>query len=95
MKKKIDPKYFAQVIGTLMATGARSAVKYIDPKTVVKATWHWKPASSHRSETMVVTCGAPNCREREFVALLLKAKVPFPVKKIQLKWYPMASKPKG
>lgn len=95
MKKKIDPKYFAQVIGTLMSTGARSAVKYIDPNTVVKATWHWKPMASRRSETMVVTCGAPNCREREFVKLCKQAGEPFPVKKIQIKGYTRASKDEG
>jgi len=68
MKKEIDAKHIATVCAALMSSDAKSAVKYLDDKTIVRATWHNKPMSRNRSETMVVTIGAPNYRERATIA---------------------------
>jgi hypothetical protein len=67
MKKEIDSKHIASVCSALMSGDAKSAVKYLDEKTIVRATWHNKPMSRNRLETMVVTIGAPNYLERAFI----------------------------
>jgi len=41
---------------------------------------------------MVLTIGRPNYAEREFIKLCKKAGEPFPVKKMQLKFYPKKKK---
>ena len=92
MKKEIPSKWFSVVCGALIESGAKTAIKYIDAKTVVKATWHNKPSGRHRGETVVVTFGTPNYREREFVRRCLKAGEPFPVRKVQLINYPKKKK---
>ncbi|HEY4714595.1 MAG TPA: hypothetical protein VIH30_10205 [Aquirhabdus sp.] len=90
MKTEIDTKWIATVSATLIATkDAKSAIKYLSDKLVVKATWHNKPKANNRGETMVVTFGKPNYLERKFIADCKKAKVAFPVSKIQLKFYPV------
>lgn len=88
MLKVIDPKAFSQVCGSLADSDAKTAVKYIDAKTVVRATWRFKPKSRNRREEMVVTFGAPNYLEDKFIKKLKEAGEPFPVKKVQLKAYP-------
>lgn len=67
---------------------ARSVVKYVDPKTVVKVTRRHRPDRRNRSESFVLTIGAPNYAERKFVKLCVKAGVRFPVSKMQYKFYP-------
>jgi len=89
MKKEIDAREIAHVAAALMTSDCKSAVKYLDDKTIVRATWHNKPTGRARKETMVVTIGAPNYREVKFINRLKKANEPFPVKKIQLKSYPV------
>lgn len=65
----------------------RKAIKYIKPGFVLKATRQFKPRRNATSHTVIVTFGNPNFRERQFVKACLKAGEPFPVKKIQLKFY--------
>jgi len=61
MKKVIDPKHFASVCGALAASdGAKTAIKYLDEKTTVRATWRFKPHSRNTREGIVVTFGEPN-----------------------------------
>jgi len=66
---------------------ARQAVKYLSPKLIVKATRRRKPDRREQSQTILLTYGKPNYAEREFIELCQKAGEPFPVKKIQVKWY--------
>lgn len=92
MKKQIDAKWFSVICGALIASDAKTAVKFLDEKTVVRATWHNKPSGRNSRETMVVSYGAPNFREREFVKSCKKAGQPLPVKKIQLRAFPAKKK---
>ena len=92
MKKVIDPKVFGQVVDALVNSQAKTATKYLDEKTVVHATWHNKPGARHTHEVMILTFGAPNYRDREFIKRCKKAGEPFPVKKIQLRAYPAKKK---
>jgi len=92
MKKTIDPKVFAAVCGALVASDAKTATKYLDEKTTVKATWHNKPSGRNSREEMVVTFGTPNYADRIFIKECKKAGVPFPVKKIQFRAWPKKKK---
>lgn len=85
-----------QMIGTLDAAGAvvdavlcktlKTARLYLSDKYVVKATRRGKWDKRDRSVHVLVTVGAPNYLERKFIKACKKAKEPFPVKKIQLKF---------
>lgn len=89
MKKTIDPKHFAAVCGALAGSGFKTAIKIIDEKTVVKATFHNKPNNKNRQECMVVTMGAPDYNMTKFIKKCKKAGEPLPVKKIQFKAWPV------
>jgi hypothetical protein len=93
VKTTVDPKLFALVCGALIGSGMKSAVKIVNEKTVVRATWRNKPDSRSKREEMVVTFGEPNYQERDFIKKCKKAGEPMPVKKIQFRAYPKKVKP--
>ena len=72
----------------MCANPARSAVKYVSEKEVVKATRRGKPTKRAFQTQILLTIGRPNYAERKFVKLCQKSGEPFPVKKVQLKPYP-------
>lgn len=69
----------------------RKVVIYLSPKLTIKLTRQQRDRRS-KSHTYLLTIGAPNYAEREFIKSLVKAKEPFPVKKVQLKFYPKKRK---
>lgn len=85
-------KYLEQVVDTLLNTDAHVATKYVSEKQVVRATRriyrYQKNRPSRSALELVVTVTRPNYREREFVRDCKKAGVPFPVKKVQLRFPP-------
>lgn len=85
---KLPMKVFDIAIETLLRSGARRSVVYIDNKTVVMATNQRTLDGRDRSRTILVTYGAPNYRQRRFIKQCRKAKEPFPVKKAQLEYWP-------
>lgn len=92
MKATVDPKWFAVVISALVQSQAKTATKYLSDKLVVRATWRTPPSGRHTREEVVVTFGVPNYRERDFVAACKKAGDPLPVRKVQLRAYPIKKK---
>lgn len=68
-------------------TALKSATVYVGRHHVVKATRQRKDYD-HGHETYLVTIGEPNFAERRFIAQCIKAGEPFPVKKVQYKFYP-------
>lgn len=88
MKKAIDPKVFGQVCGALQASSAKSAIKIIDEKTTVKATWRFKPDGRNRREEMVVTFGAPDYEVAQFIKKCKKRKDDISLREMQFKNYP-------
>ena len=76
------------LIKNLTENGARKATFYFSPKLVAKATRQRRPDRRTNQETFVVTLGRPNYAERKFIKTLKAAGEPFPVKKIQYKFYP-------
>jgi hypothetical protein len=78
---------FAYLAGLIIDSGAKKATQYISPTEVAKATRRGKARKSDRTVEMVFTIGKPNFEEREFIKKCKKAGEPFPVKKIQVKFY--------
>ena len=66
----------------------RQAVVYQHPNLTVKLTRQFKPDARRRGATFGLTVGGPNYAERQFVKLCQKAGEPFPVRRVQLKFYP-------
>jgi len=77
-----------RVVICLLETEAKRATLFLNERTVVSACRRLKPYRSARSVDVVLKIGGPNYREREFITACKKAGEPFPVKKIQFKWYP-------
>lgn len=83
---------YNKVIETLISQDAVKATEYISPRSIIRAvrkrykrgTDKPKIVRNHNIE-ITLTIGKPNYREREFIKDCLKAKEPFPVKKIQIK----------
>lgn len=78
------------VVEALLRSEAVKAVKYLAPNQVVRAVRCKRIGvgiEKRGNINISLTIGRPNYVEREYVALLQKAKEPFPVKKIQIKFY--------
>ena len=68
----------------------KSATKYITPKAVIRVSR--RVYKSHRKTDpieLLISFTKPNYKEREFIKLCKKAKEPFPVKKLQVKYIPI------
>ena len=82
---------FVDVINALL--GSNDVIKatgYINPKLIIRAvrkTWGRKLPRKGQNVEITLTIGRPNYAEREFIKTLKEAKEPFPVKKVQLKFY--------
>lgn len=72
----------------IMDMDARQAVVYQSPYTCVKVTRQFKPNKRNTRESFVLTIGRPNAAGEKFVKLCQKAGEPFPIRKVQLKFYP-------
>lgn len=77
------------VVETLFADYTiKSAVKYLAADMVVKVTNSNKPDRRETRRHIRLTIGKPNYAERLFVKKCKKAGEAFPVKKVQLRFYP-------
>lgn len=73
----------------LSIPNVRQAVVVQHPKLTVKLTRRFKHDGRNSRHDFVLTIGAPNYREREFIKMCQKAGEPFPIRKVQLKFYPV------
>ncbi len=85
----LTPQVVGVVTQLALGPGVYRATKFLGPDLVVRATRPHKYDRRNRSNTVIVTVGKPNYREREFIKACKKAGEPLPVKKIQIK------RPKG
>lgn len=85
---KITRDAIAKTVFGLLETNARKASFYLDENKVVTATRPFKPDRRSKSFSIVLTMGGPNYRGRQFIKACKKAGEPFPVKKLQLKFWP-------
>lgn len=65
------------------------ATEYLSPKLIVRAVrkMYGKKIVKNHNVEITLTIGRPNYVEREFIKTCIKAKEPFPIKKVQLKLY--------
>lgn len=95
--EKVDHHIVGKVVLALTAHNAYVATKFVSRTLVVRATRRLfkrkLPSKSHNIEA-VLTIGRPNYLERDFIKLCLKAREPFPVKAIQLRFPPRQKKNK-
>lgn len=80
-------RYIAEVSIHSLLGGAKKSTKYVSPDFVIKASRTFKASKHNTRSTVILTMGAPNYRERAFIKLCQKAGEPFPVKKVQLKFF--------
>ena len=77
-----------QVIAAACQPGVYRATKFVSPTLVIKATrrrYAGKLLRGHeRHETVLVTMGRPNYRERHFLQQCRQSQTPLTVRKIQL-----------
>ena len=85
---KIPRCQVIRAIEACLLEGARSATVYLDSKTTIKATRMFKVGKRNRQTMLMLTIGTPNYLERKFIKLCKRAGEPFPVRKMQLKFYP-------
>jgi hypothetical protein len=67
----------------------RKATVYQHPNLTVKLTRQFKYDGRHSRATFLLTIGSPNYAESEFIKICKKAGEPFPVRRVQLKFYPV------
>ena len=77
-----------KVVNALARPEVRKASCYIRPDFVITGTRMHKLDRRSKSSSILLTMGSPNFRGRMFVKACQKAGEPFPVKKIQLKYWP-------
>lgn len=88
----INTHAYAQVCAAVLATGAKTATKYLSPKLTVRGTLHGKLDKRARRVTLAVSIGSPNYAERQFIKDCIKAREPFPLRDVQLKYPPVKRK---
>lgn len=89
LSMNIEATSAAKVIDALVEDKTlRKATVFVSPFFVTKATRVHRHDGRDSRLQMVVTVGKPNYAEREFIKLAKKAGEPFPIKKIQLKFWP-------
>lgn len=85
------PDYNA-IIAAVLQPQVYRATKYVSPTQVLKATRRRFNGKLHngraRRETLLLTLGQPNYRERQYIKLCKQAHEPFPIRKIQLTLLP-------
>lgn len=82
-----------EMVQNLLGNSAlRQVVYYATPDSIVKLTKQGRQKVSDRRKIFVLTSGKPNSREREFIKKQKKAGAQFPLKDLQLKYFPQRSK---
>jgi len=85
---KISRTAVNNVVEACMETEARKATIYVSPVLVVKATRRHRAKKNEVHVEILLTIGRPNFDECKFIKDCIKAKEPFPIKKMQLKYWP-------
>jgi hypothetical protein len=88
---EISPAVLGAVVAAVLADPkVKTATKVIDTKLVVRASRYGKPDRKDATqEDLRVTVGRPNYATRQFIAAAVKAGEPLPVRKIQIRFYPV------
>lgn len=85
----------ARVVGAVLSSDdVRRATYYLSPGLTIKATRTRRVDKREKAESYIVTVGRPNYAERKFIKVAKAAGEPFPVKKVQLTFWPKKQKVK-
>lgn len=71
----------------LHVNGLRKATAFLSENYVIKATRQRAHDRRSKSDTILVTAGAPNFLERRYIKLCKKVGMAFPLRKIRMEWY--------
>ena len=85
---KVPRSSIYRVVEACLEVGARAAEIYLSPNMVVRSARRFKPKKRDGRTEIVVTIGVPNYKQRDFIKACKKAGEPFPIKKMQMKWWP-------
>lgn len=88
----IPTSVISTVVKALLDSRAKRTTKYLAPDLVVSVCARHRPDKRNRSNDYVLKLGKPNYLERRFIAQCRQAGEPFPVKKVQLKAWPIKRK---
>jgi len=81
------------VVEALVSTDSKHATKYLSPQHTVKATVIGvRPRKRDKRLYLVVTIGAPNYREREFIKRCAREGVALITQQVQLRPFPAAKR---
>ena len=84
---KITRQSISELAEIILEGKAVQATKYFSDKLIVRASRRTYGGKIVKGNTEILfTIVQPNYREREFIKLCKRAKVPFPLKEIQVKW---------
>ncbi len=79
-----------KVVAALLARPEiKKATVYLSEKSVVSVCRRFKPRKRNTRDDYVLKIGAPNYLERQFLRLCRKAGEPIPVRKVQLRRWPV------
>ncbi len=81
---------FSKTVEMLLRTDAYRATKFLSETATVKATQRHRRRRHDKTREVIITFGAPNYAEREFIRKCKRAGEPFPIKRVQLKFRPEA-----
>jgi len=87
---KVSRKDVGLVLETILEISAKRVTKYLRPDFVISAhrkSFRGKIDDRDKIAEIVVKIGNPNYAEREFIKLAKKAGEPFPIKKLQFKFF--------
>lgn len=88
---KVTRSAIVNVVMNLMEVeGLHQARMFLAPDLVVKGTRRGKRENGHTE--ILLSVGKPNYVERQFIKQCKKAGVGFPLKKIQIRYYPRKRK---
>lgn len=76
-----------KVVGALVASGAKRATLYLSAKERVSAQYIGRRDGRDSRHHIIITIGTPNHADREFIKRCRRAREPFPVRKVQLKFF--------
>ena len=93
MNKELN--YLAAMIAAFIDRNVRTATKYVSPGYTMRLSLVRPPDRRAKSRTFSLTLGTPNYAGREFVKACKRAGEPFPVEKVQLKFWPKKRKARG
>ena len=77
-----------ELVATMDDVKVRSATAYLAPNYTMRLSRVRRHRKNEKNRTWSLTVGGPNFEARKFIKMCRKAGEPFPVKKVQLKFWP-------